>query len=108
MAAAIGITFYYLFDEVHEPSSLSDNYIGNISDFPIFFCTVIFAMEGIGVIMPLENSMRTPQHFLGCPGILNIAMTVVMSLYVFMGFFGYLRYPGIDDTITSSIPIEDM
>ena len=42
--------------------------------------------------MPLENSMKTPQHFLGCPGVLNIAMACVITLYAVIGFFGYAKY----------------
>lgn len=37
----------------------------------LLYSTVIFAMEGIGVVMPVENDMKQPQHFLGCPGVLN-------------------------------------
>ncbi|KAL7290545.1 hypothetical protein TKK_0015313 [Trichogramma kaykai] len=46
--------------------------------------------------MPLENNMETPSHFLGCPGVLNIGMFFVVSLYSTVGFFGYLKYQ--DDT----------
>lgn len=49
-------------------------------------------MEGIGVVMPVENDMRKPQHFLGCPGVLNTAMITVVVLYAVIGFFGYVRY----------------
>uniref|UniRef100_A0A1B0D2Z7 Amino acid transporter transmembrane domain-containing protein n=1 Tax=Phlebotomus papatasi TaxID=29031 RepID=A0A1B0D2Z7_PHLPP len=49
-------------------------------------------MEGIGVVMPVENSMKKPQHFLGCPGVLNTAMITVIVLYAVMGFFGYVRF----------------
>jgi solute carrier family 36 (proton-coupled amino acid transporter) len=54
--------------------------------------TVIFAMEGIGVVMPIENKMAKPEHFLGCPGVLNIAMFVVVAMYASLGFFGYAKY----------------
>lgn len=49
-------------------------------------------MEGIGVVLPVENAMAKPQHFLGCPGVLNITMSVVVILYMFMGVLGYIRY----------------
>lgn len=42
--------------------------------------------------MPVENSMEKPQHFLGCPSVLNITMSIVVGLYSVMGIFGYLRY----------------
>lgn len=43
--------------------------------------------------MPVENSMKSPQHFLGCkPGILNIAMITIITLYTLMGFLGYVRF----------------
>lgn len=73
------------------------------------FSTVIFAMEGIGVVMPLENSMKKPQHFLGCPGVLNTAMIMVMVLYAIIGFFGYIRYgDSIKASITLNLPQEEM
>lgn len=49
-------------------------------------------MEGIGVVLPVENTMASPQHFLGCPGVLNITMSIVVLLYMIMGFLGYVRY----------------
>lgn len=36
--------------------------------------------------------MKHPEKFLGCPGVLNTAMTVVVALYATVGFFGYLRF----------------
>lgn len=59
-------------------------------------------MEGIGVVMPVENSMKNPQHFLGCPGVLNTAMSTVMCLYAVIGFLGYARY---GDTVKASITL---
>lgn len=85
-----GITVFYIFSE---PLEYSDKpFFNSFSTLPLFFSTVIFAMEGIGAVMPVENEMRSPQHFLGCPGVLNTAMIVVISLYASLGFFGYVRY----------------
>lgn len=59
--------------------------------------------------MPLENNMKTPQSFIGCPGVLNFGMGVVVTLYTAVGFFGYLRYG--DETqasITLNLPNEYM
>lgn len=66
-------------------------------------------MEGIGVVMPVENSMAKPQHFLGCPGVLNTAMGTVITLYAVIGFFGYVRYGELSaGSVTLNLPTEDM
>lgn len=66
-------------------------------------------MEGIGVVMPVENEMAKPQQFLGCPGVLNIAMVIVITLYGFVGFFGYLQYGDfVKGSITLNLPEEDV
>lgn len=59
--------------------------------------------------MPVENSMKKPHHFLGCPSVLNIAMSVVVTLYAVMGIFGYLAYGETTKaSITLNLPVEDM
>lgn len=58
-------------------------------------------------VMPLENNMQTPNHFIGCPGVLNTAMILIVSLYAATGFFGYVKYG--EDTkasITLNLPVE--
>lgn len=66
-------------------------------------------MEGIGAVMPVENEMRNPARFLGCPGVLNTAMLTVVALYGSLGFFGYVKYSdGIKGSITLNLPQEDM
>ncbi|CAG9792100.1 unnamed protein product [Diatraea saccharalis] len=77
----------------------------DIGNLPLFIGTVIFAMEGIGVVLPVENTMAKPQHFLGCPGVLNITMTVVVLLYMLMGFLGYVKYGNLaEGSITLNLP----
>uniref|UniRef100_A0A1A9V3B8 Amino acid transporter transmembrane domain-containing protein n=1 Tax=Glossina austeni TaxID=7395 RepID=A0A1A9V3B8_GLOAU len=97
------ITLYYMFNE----SLVFDDkpYIAKASQLPLFFATVIFAMEGIGVVMPVENSMKTPKHFLGCPSVLNMAMLIVVTLYATIGFFGYITYGSeVRGSITLNLP----
>ncbi|KAF5301877.1 hypothetical protein FQR65_LT08709 [Abscondita terminalis] len=90
VGVGMAITFYYIFQDL--PSPYERNMIVECTKWPMFFGTAIFALEGIGVVMSLENNMKTPTHFIGCPGILNTGMSVVVLLYASVGFFGYLKY----------------
>lgn len=105
VAISIGITFYYIFSDL--PSISERPAIANVSTFPAFFGTAIFALEGIGVVMPLENNMQNPNHFIGCPGVLNTGMFFVVLLYASTGFFGYLKYgEEVAGSITLNLPTE--
>ncbi|KDR21503.1 hypothetical protein L798_02967, partial [Zootermopsis nevadensis] len=107
MATGVGITFYYIFIDL--PSVDDRPHFTSLHQLPLFFGTAIFALEGIGVVMPLENNMKTPSHFIGCPGVLNIGMAVVVMLYTGVGFFGFLQYG--DDTkgsITLNLPVTEV
>ncbi|XP_051159956.1 proton-coupled amino acid transporter-like protein pathetic isoform X1 [Leptopilina boulardi] len=90
VAVGLGITFYYVFDDLPPIGPVPK--FASFSQLPLFFGTAIFALEGIGVVMPLENNMKNPNHFTGCPGVLNIGMFFVVLLYSVVGFFGYLKY----------------
>lgn len=72
------------------------------SQLPLYFGTAIYAFEGIGVVLPLENNMKTPQAFGGLTGVLNTGMVIVAALYTAVGFFGYLKY---GDNVASSITL---
>lgn len=55
-------------------------------------------------IMPLENEMKTPRSYVGFTGILNRAFVVIITLYLGMGVFGYLRYGNnIKESITLNL-----
>ncbi|CAH2261384.1 jg16949, partial [Pararge aegeria aegeria] len=87
---SFGIILYYIFRQA--PTLEGKTPAGKIGDFPLFFGTVLFALEAIGVILPLENEMKTPKDFVGKFGVLNRAMISIIILYVGMGLFGYLQY----------------
>ena len=75
--------------------------------YPLYFGTAIYAFEGIGVVLPLENQMKTPRDMRGWNGVLNTSMTIVTCLYIAVGFFGYLKYgEDVLGSITLNLPVE--
>lgn len=101
------ITLYYVFTDL--PPVKDREMVASVTQWPLFLSTVIFAMEGIGVVMPLENEMANPQHFLGCPGVLNISMVIVITLYGIVGFFGYVQYgDAVKGSVTLNLPQDEI
>ncbi|KDR21505.1 proton-coupled amino acid transporter-like protein CG1139 [Zootermopsis nevadensis] len=102
-----GITLYYVFVDI--PHISTRNPVGTLRDFPLFFGIVLFALEAIGVILPLENNMKTPKSFGGKFGVLNISMVLIIILYVGMGLFGYMKYgSGALGSITLNLPTNEI
>jgi len=67
--------------------------------------TVIFAFEGIAVVLPIENQMNEPYHFISSNGVLNTACLLVLAVYCTMGLYGYLAFGERTlDTITLNLP----
>ncbi|XP_061706779.1 proton-coupled amino acid transporter-like protein pathetic [Cydia pomonella] len=106
-AAAIGISVYYC---LRDPPDLSERKLAApITGIPNFISTSLFAMEGIGVVMPVENEMVKPTQFLGCPGVLNIAMVTVSILYGCVGFAGYVQYgDDVRGSLTLNLPQDEI
>lgn len=107
MCVGLGITFYYLVTDM-PPLSERPMFV-NVLHWPPFFAIVIFAMEAIGVVMPLENQMKTPQNFIGICGVLNQGMSGVTLIYILLGFLGYVRYGDqAEGSITLNLPVEEI
>lgn len=78
---------------------------GEIAEFPLFFGTTLFAIEAVGVVVALENNMKTPKSFASRFGVLNVGMTVITLLYAIFGFLGYWKYGAkSDESITLNLP----
>ncbi|OWR51959.1 amino acid transporter [Danaus plexippus plexippus] len=100
-------TCYYTFMDLSKAPDV--NLISSVEQWPLFLSTAIFSMEGINVVMPVENEMSNPEHFLGCPGVLNATMLVVVILYAVVGFFGYLKYgESVLGSITLNLPEDEI
>ncbi|XP_074101259.1 proton-coupled amino acid transporter-like protein pathetic [Cotesia typhae] len=104
MACSLGMTFYYLVQDMLPISQLS--LVRPYEEFPQFFSVTVFAMEAIGVIMPLENNMKTPQNFVGICGVLSRGMGSVTFIYILLGLLGYMKYGDhANAVITANLPI---
>ncbi|CAH0401966.1 unnamed protein product [Chilo suppressalis] len=105
MGLGLGITFYYLVGTGGlKTDNIKNMLIKPPGEWAEFFSLSIFAMEAIGVVMPLENAMKTPRSMLGICGVLNKGMSGVTLVYILLGFLGYLRFgEEVKDSITLNL-----
>ncbi|KAL4704575.1 hypothetical protein ACJJTC_017830 [Scirpophaga incertulas] len=101
--AGLSIVVYCLLtgERTDEPLDLW----GSPHTFPLFFGTVLFALTAVGVVIALENNMKTPKAFGEPCGVLNVGMSIIVLLYVALGALGYVFCASrCSDSITLDLP----
>uniref|UniRef100_A0A182PFX3 Amino acid transporter transmembrane domain-containing protein n=1 Tax=Anopheles epiroticus TaxID=199890 RepID=A0A182PFX3_9DIPT len=105
--AGLAIAFLFLLQDL--PHTRSVRPVSSWSTLPLYFGTVMYAFEGIGVVLPLENNMANPRDFIAWNGVLNTGMTIVVCLYSAVGFYGYLKYgEGAQGSVTLNLPNDNL
>jgi len=105
-STSLVLILYYLVQKTLPAWELKP--VGEAKHFPLFFGTAIYAFEGIGVILPLENKMRRPSVMRGWNGVLNTGMCIITCLYVITGVCGYLKYgEKVQGAITMNLPLDE-
>ncbi|XP_056141097.1 proton-coupled amino acid transporter 1 [Lampris incognitus] len=100
MTVSLVLIYIYSLTNITDPSYLPR--VGRAKDYPLFFGMAIFAFEGIGVVLPLENKMQNPQNF---SLVLYLGMAVVTFLYISLGAVGYMCFgEHIESSITLNLP----
>lgn len=68
----------------------------NPSKWSLFIGTAIFAFEGIGLIIPVQDSMRKPEKF---PMVLGLVIITATVLFISIATLGYLAYGKYIETV---------
>eukprot|EP01060_Flectonema_neradi_P037239 TRINITY_DN743_c2_g1_i2.p1 TRINITY_DN743_c2_g1~~TRINITY_DN743_c2_g1_i2.p1 ORF type:complete len:377 (+),score=45.52 TRINITY_DN743_c2_g1_i2:445-1575(+) len=63
--------------------------VAGMSTWPMCVGKTISAFEGIGLVLPIENSMKDKPQF---PSLLKKTFMIITTLYVTFGLFGYFAY----------------
>ncbi|KAJ8656071.1 hypothetical protein O0I10_008294 [Lichtheimia ornata] len=73
--------------------------------FPLFIGTVAFTYEGIGLVIPITESMKEPQKF---PGVLRRTLIVITTLFISLGAVSYLAFgEDVQTIILLNLPSKD-
>lgn len=108
MLTGIGITFFYIFRDL-PPINDRSLAVLSWSKLPLFFGTVIYLFEGIGLVLPLKNSMKNPSNFSRPIGVLNVGVTLQTILFICLGVFGYWKFGDeVEGSITLNLPTDEV
>ncbi|VTT75715.1 unnamed protein product [Fusarium fujikuroi] len=93
----IGLAYLLYYDILTlNANGISDIIMFNKKDWTLFIGTAIFTFEGIGLIIPVQESMRHPQKF---PRVLLIVMIIITVLFIGMGAISYAAYGSHTETV---------
>lgn len=78
----------------------------NSSKWSLFIGTAIFAFEGIGLIIPVQDSMRKPEKFPLVLGLVILTATVLFISIAALGYLAFGRY--IETVILLNLPQDNI
>ncbi|KAH0585383.1 hypothetical protein H2248_008620 [Termitomyces sp. 'cryptogamus'] len=77
-------------------NGIADVKMFNPKEFSLFIGTAVFSFEGIGLLIPITDSMREPHKF---PAVLTGVMAFVTILFGGAGALGYLTFGSKIETV---------
>jgi solute carrier family 36 (proton-coupled amino acid transporter) len=94
----LGLLYLYYYDilTLSVNHGIADIALFNKNDWTLFIGTAIFTFEGIGLIIPIQESMEKPHNF---PGVLGMVMIVITIVFTSMGALSYAAYGSKTKTV---------
>jgi proton-coupled amino acid transporter len=103
----IGLVYLYYYDilTIVRQHGVADIVNFNPKDWTLFIGTAIFTFEGIGLIIPIQESMKKPSKF---PPVLGGVMIIITIIFVSMGALSYAAYGSATETVVIlNLPQDD-
>ncbi|KAG5918369.1 hypothetical protein E4U61_001824 [Claviceps capensis] len=102
----IGLAYLFYYDVITlNANGLADIIMFNKKDWTLFIGTAIFTFEGIGLIIPIQESMKHPSKF---PRVLFLVMIIITVLFTVMGAISYAAYGSKTETVVLlNLPQDD-
>jgi solute carrier family 36 (proton-coupled amino acid transporter) len=99
----LGLCVLYYFDIFTlATKGIADVALFNSKDYVLFLGTAAFAFEGIGLIIPIQESMIRPEKF---PFVLTSVMVILILVFTSIGALSYAAYgSAVKTVIISSLP----
>lgn len=103
----LGLIYLYYYDirTLVVNHGLSDVVNFNSNDWTLFIGTAIFTFEGVGLILPIQESMKQPSKF---PSVLAGVMIIITVIFVSMGALSYAAFGSATRTVVLlNLPQDD-
>lgn len=94
----LGLIYLYYYDTstIVEYGGVADITLFNPSTWTLFIGTAIFTFEGVGLIIPIQETMKEPQAF---PSVLGIVMVIITVLFTSIGALSYAAFGSQTKTV---------
>lgn len=93
----IGLAYLFYYDILTlSTQGVADIIQFNKKDWTLFIGTAIFTFEGIGLIIPIQESMRNPTKF---PKVMFSSMIIMSVIFITMGAVSYAAYGSKTETV---------
>lgn len=97
--------YYYDFFTIAANHGVADIVNFNSQNWSLFIGTAIFTFEGVGLILPIQESMRQPSKF---PPVLAAVMVIITVVFVSMGALSYAAFGSSTKTVVLlNLPQDD-
>lgn len=103
----IGLIYLYYYDilTIVRQHGVADIVSFNPKDWTLFIGTAIFTFEGIGLIIPIQESMKNQKKF---PPVLGGVMIIISFVFISMGALSYAAYGSATETVVIlNLPQDD-